>query len=58
MVYVKNALTVKTKLSPLLYAQACNEMHNKVNGLTVSGKIVIRYGLDSINIIMVRLNKT
>jgi hypothetical protein len=58
MVYVKNALTIKTKLSPLLYVQACNEMYSNVNSLTVSGKIVIRTVLDSINIIMVRLNKT
>jgi len=42
----------------LLYAQACNEMYSNVNSLTVSGKIIIRYGLDSIDLIMVRLNKT
>ena len=41
----------------MLFAQAGNEMHSKVNSLTVSGKTRFLTESDSINIIMVRLQK-
>jgi len=41
----------------VLFAQAGNEMYSKVNSLTVSGKTRFPAESDSINIIMVRLQK-
>jgi len=48
---------MKSLISPILYAQACNELYNNANGFKVTCQLIGPHVSDSINIIMVRFPK-